>query len=250
MPKTPGLNHLMEEKACQNHIDHNIINMDVKIVGVLSYFPLESAYIRGMKRYNDIVEIRADLIGDNHTLAIEKFSKIKPILLTVRSEKEGGAFVPSRKKIYLQNMDKAEFIDIELSSVDEMGDVLHEALSRRKKVILSYHSFDSLPKERELDRMFQKAELHNASMFKAAFFARSHNMIIELSMWLRKATLKRTTEVSLMCMGDPKISLLSRIVFSIFGSRLVYGRLGKSSAAPGQPDSFTLYKILKEERYT
>ncbi|MCX7734821.1 MAG: type I 3-dehydroquinate dehydratase [bacterium] len=224
--------------------------MDLKVVGVLSYFPLESAYIRGCKKYNDIIEVRADLIGEKYQEAIEKFTKIKPILLTVRSEKEGGVYVPSRKEIYIRNIDKVEFIDIELSSIHEMQFVVHHARAKKKKVILSYHSFDSIPKERELDKLVQRAELANADMFKAAIFTLSHKTIVELCLWLRKITFKKTLDLCVMCMGSPKISLISRIVFPVFGSKLVYGKLGKASAAPGQPDSFLLYKILKEERYS
>lgn len=223
---------------------------DVKIVGVLSYFPLESAYIRGTKRYNDIIEIRADLIGEKYAQAIEKFSKVKPLLLTVRSEKEGGVYVPSRKEIYMQSLDRVEFIDVELSSLPEMESVVHHARAKKKKIILSYHSFDRVPSERDLDRLLKNAEISGADIFKVAVFSLSYKIITELSLWIKKTVFKKTIDLAVMCMGSPKIAMISRIVFPVFGSKLTYGKIGKSSAAPGQPDSFLLYKILKDEKYS
>lgn len=224
--------------------------MDVKIVGVLSYFPLESAYIRGAKNYNDIIEVRVDLIGEKYEEALAKFSKIKPILLTVRSEKEGGIYVPSRKEIYIKNLDKADYIDVELSSVSDMEHVIYQAKAKKKKVMLSFHSFDRVPSERELDMLLRNAEISGADIFKVAVFSLSYKIITDLSLWIKKTIFKKTIDLAVMCMGNPKVSLISRIVFPVFGSKFVYGKLGKSSAAPGQPDSFLLYKILKEEKYS
>lgn len=221
----------------------------MKIVGVISYFPIESAYIRGCKKYVDIIEIRADLIGEKYPQAIEKFSKIKPVMLTIRSEKEGGYPFPLRKEAYLKYIPEVDFIDVEISSIPELEEVIYNARSQKKKVVLSCHFFDRVPSAREIDKLLQKAELSNGDVFKIAVFSNSYSVIVELALWLRKTVFRKTIDISAMCMGNPKVALLSRIVFPVFGSKLVYGRVGNKGSAPGQPDAFLLHKILKEDRY-
>lgn len=125
---------------------------DVKIVGVISYFPIQSAYIRGLKKYVDILEVRADYLQDKTQSAIEKFSKIKPIIFTVRSEKEGGVYSPKRKDLYFSFLDKVDFIDVELSSLPGFKDVVEIAKSKKKKVILSFHDFEGIPSESVLQK--------------------------------------------------------------------------------------------------
>jgi 3-dehydroquinate dehydratase len=50
---------------------------DVKVVGVITYFPIQSAYIRGLKKYVDILEMRADYLQDRTQDAVEKIFKNK-----------------------------------------------------------------------------------------------------------------------------------------------------------------------------
>ncbi len=220
----------------------------MNVIGVISYFPLESAYIKEFKKYTDILEIRADLIQKDYHKAIRKFSKIKPIIITVRAESEGGMYIPYRKQIYLEFIDEVDFVDIELSSLPEFLDVVQIARSKGKKVILSYHSFDGRVNDRELDKLFRRAELDGGDIFKAAVFSTSYKTIVELALWARRISFKNSdTLLSLMCMGHPKISLISRIVLPVFGSKFVYGRVGREGSAPGQPSVSLLYKILKSD---
>lgn len=219
-----------------------------KIIGVLTYFPLESAFIRGAKKYLDIIEVRGDLIGDEVLIgkAVEKFSRLKPIILTVRSEKEGGVAIQNRKALYLKFLDSVDYIDVELSSLPDFRDVVSSAESKKKKVILSFHDFEGSANAKVLERKFSEFQVQGGDVFKSAVFARSKDELVELALFTRKISFKkRDFSVCVMCIGDPKISFLSRIVLPIFGSDWVYGRLGRIEGAPGQPDSFQLSKILK-----
>ena len=219
---------------------------DVKVVGVITYFPIQSAYIRGLKKYVDILEVRADYLQDKTQDAVEKFSKIKPIIFTARSEKEGGVYIPKRKDLYFSFLDKVDFIDVELSSLPEFKDVVATAKSKKKKVILSFHDFEGVPSEDVLQKKFEQCEMEGGDVFKVAVFATKTSAIVNLALFTRKLSFKKTsTLLCIMCMGDPKVSLLSRIVLPVFGSSFVYGRLGSEGSAPGQPDAFELYKILK-----
>ena len=230
--------------------------IDTKIVGVITYFPIESAYIKGIKKYVDLIEIRGDIIQHDDVIdkAISKLSGIKPIVLTIRSEDEGGRpiFETDRKELYLRFMEKSDFIDIELSHVDELWEVMKTAESKRKKVIISYHNFDRTPSERELNKIFSRFMKTGGDILKIATFGRSRGDIVNLSLFARKIWLHKITrrirglELCVMCMGDPTISFLSRIVLPVFGSDYVYGKVGRSEgSAPGQPDAFELSKILK-----
>ncbi len=219
--------------------------MNTKIIGVVSYFPLESAYIRSAKSYTDILEVRVDLISE-YLEAIQKLKRIKPIILTVRSEREGGRYFPKRREAYLELMDYADYVDVELSSYDEMTEVIFSAHAKKKRVILSYHSFERMPSVKDFDRMLVMSEEKNADVFKAAVLSSNPYDIVELAFWVRKASMrKRGVELCVMCMGDERTSLLSRVVLPVFGVRYVYGKLGRLSGAPGQPDVKTLHTILK-----
>ena len=230
--------------------------IDTKVVGVITYFPLESAYIRGIKKYVDLIEIRGDIIQqDGIEKAISKLSGIKPIVLTIRAEDEGGKpiYEGDRKGLYLRFMDSADFIDIELSHIDELQEVVKTAESKRKKVIISYHNFERTPSERELNKIFSRFMKTGGDVLKVATFGRSRGDIVNLSLFARKIWLHRITkrikglEFCVMCMGDPTISFLSRVVLPVFGSDYVYGKVGRSEgSAPGQPDAFELSKILKD----
>jgi len=230
------------------------MELKTKIVGVITYFPIESAYIRGLKKYIDILEIRGDIIPQEIDRAISKFSNLKPLILTIRSENEGGRplFGMNRKELYFSFMEKVDFIDVEISNYKEFQDVIRTAEAKKKKVIMSYHNFERTPSERELDGIFKEFIKAGGEILKIATLGRRKEDLVVLSLFARKINLQRMSrnivglEICLMCMGDPLISFLSRIVLPIFGSDYVYGKIGhKEGSAPGQPDAFELAKILK-----
>ena len=229
----------------------------VRVVGVITYFPVESAYIKGIKNYVDVVEIRGDIVGDRMSDAIQKFSKIKPVILTIRSEDEGGRPLhgADRKEMYFKFLREVDFIDVELSHADDLIDVIRTAESKRKRIILSYHNFERTPSERELDRIFKEFMKVGGDIFKVATFGRGKEDIVLLALFTRKISLQRARrnirglEICTMCMGNPLISFLSRLVLPIFGSDYVYGKVGQThGSAPGQPDAFELAKLLKNSR--
>ena len=113
--------------------------------GVIVHGQERSAAKKAVRAGADILELRADTFPDaspgTMETVIRELKKLgKPLLLTIRSRKEGGARTMGdrqRERLYAALMPLADAVDIELSSGAILGNVVESAKSHNKKVIIS-----------------------------------------------------------------------------------------------------------------
>ena len=111
----------------------------------------------------DIAEMRIDRYksyGLEHVLnEISRFSGFST-LATIRLAAEGGSWNLSedeRLNIFRKIIPEVDAIDIEFSSETILSEVIKEAHSHHKVVIVSYHNFDRTPSLKDLNEIVVRA---------------------------------------------------------------------------------------------
>ncbi len=182
----------------------------------------------------DIVELRLDLLGadtpDWMALcgAIEKAGI--PVLLTIRSAREGGKWrAPDaqRRRLYQKALPVVSAVDVEIHSTI-FKSVCRAAHEKGRTVIGSFHDFKRTPSERVLNGVIRASSAHGADVVKIATYARCEEDVLGLASLLRR---HRNVPLSLLGMGP--LGKSSRIELARAGSCLTYGFVDKPTA-PGQ----------------
>jgi 3-dehydroquinate dehydratase-1 len=182
----------------------------------------------------DLFELRADTFKDTSAEAIKKAlirlkGLKKPVLLTIRSRKEGGVYaIPDRRRaeLFESLIPLADAVDIELGSSEILKNVVNFAKSHKKKVIVSCHNFKSTPGDKKLHDIVAKARAAGADIVKIAAYARVPGDLKRLA-WL----LKDYNDLIVIAMGE--YGAASRVFFPMLGSLLTYGSV-TAGTAPGQ----------------
>lgn len=174
----------------------------------------------------DLIELRMDSLPAN--AAIKKYAHQchKPLLITARGPLEGGQHqltVDERRHQYLEMIPYAAAIDIELSSHEELSDVIEEAKAQDVIVVGSFHHFDKTPSLEELISKIQGP----SDIFKFATMVNS-----EADLEIHRTLLESDSPLSVMGMGllgaEARPEMIQR------GSLLNYGYLGDTPTAPNQ----------------
>ena len=189
----------------------------------------------------DIAEIRLDILasvdGPLGSTAWSHLSEI-PLLFTARRSDEGGALplgAAARMNLLRKTLGYAAWIDIEVASIHEMGNLLKELADRKIPWIASYHDFKKLPETAALNEAAQQAMAVGASEFKAAARLASPGDLARL------AEFQLTDHgIPVATMGMGQLAPVSRLLCAQCGSVFNYGYLGKTPTAPGQWDSALL----------
>lgn len=192
----------------------------------------------------DILEVRLDTFDDLSPVEAQKALKhlreitSLPILLTLRSSREGGATGISDKErlnIIREAIRYADIVDIELGARRVLKNVIDLAHSTGKLAMVSHHNFKSTPGPKVLTGIIEKARAAGADLVKIAAFANKKEDIKRLA-----GLLTDSNDLVIIAMGP--IGVASRIFFPILGSRITYGSVtGKT--APGQ---ISLKEIKRE----
>ncbi|RLG22942.1 3-dehydroquinate dehydratase [Methanosarcinales archaeon] len=164
-----------------------------------------------------------------------------PTIITCRKKEEGGEFEGGevdRKKIMMDILDRADMIDVELSSI-WIDEVVERAREIGTRTIVSYHNFVETPALDEMMDIFKK-ELEKGDVGKIAVMPR--NKEDTLTTLHAVCTASHMGSVCAISMGE--IGAPTRIIAPLYGSVLTYGSLGKGTA-PGQYSVRTLREGLK-----
>ncbi len=190
----------------------------------------------------DALELRVDTFRDRApgplANAVKKLARAGlPLIVTVRSRKEGGKFsVPDQERTAIFNalMPFADMVDIELGSSESLKSVIKSARRQNKKVIISYHNFKTTPGAAKLQDIIRKGRDAGGDIVKIAAFARDGNDLKRLAM-----ILTGNRDLIVIAMGSCGVP--SRVFFPMLGSLLTYGSItGKT--APGQLPLRTIKK--------
>ena len=196
----------------------------------------------------DILELRVDTFKERDPEALKvEFSRLKkaaklPIILTIRSKKEGSAEDISDKErleLFKTLIPLSDAVDIELSSKRILRKVAALAASFRKKLIISYHNFKSSPTDAGLAKILNGAEENGADIIKIAATVKKTGDFKRLA-----GLLMLDKELIVIAMGER--SAASRVFFPFLGSLVTYASI-TGATAPGQlsiSDMKRIYKIL------
>jgi 3-dehydroquinate dehydratase-1 len=200
----------------------------------------------------DLVELRADGLKTKsyspmikELLERAKFTNL-PLILTLRMEKEGGAFKGTeveRIDCIKEGIELADMIDIELRMDEtERDEIITLAKNKKVPVILSCHDFEKTPGEDEMISILKEEEALGADIAKLAVTANFSGDVIRLLNVTQEMAKKIKIPVCTISMG--KVGAISRIAAPIFGSALTYGYLTRETA-PGQLSVSELDSMLK-----
>lgn len=183
----------------------------------------------------DLLEVRVDtfasLDGGQLLASFEKLKKTSrlPILLTIRSIREGGQGELAdreRARLFESLIPFVDLVDIELGSGRILKTVVDSAKKNRKRVIVSHHDFKGTPGDKKLKEITQSARGAGADIVKIASMVNSPGDLRRLSGLL-------CSESSMIVIGMGPLGRASRVFFPMLGSLITYGSTTKSTA-PGQ----------------
>ena len=202
----------------------------------------------------DIIEWRADfylediIYNEESEINIIEISKSikkitnKPILFTVRSNKEGGKiknnFYYKIINIYKSVIENKCFdlIDLEILSLKEkdIKNLIKLSKENNIKTILSNHNFNKTPSKKYIISLINKMIKLKCDIVKVAYMPKNKKDVIIL---LDSITEIKDFPTIAISMG--KLGTITRI----FGSVITFAS-AKSSSAPGQLEAMKLKYIL------
>lgn len=192
----------------------------------------------------DLAEVRLDLLlskgVDPETILGAMAKKELPILLTLRTREEGGAFNwRSRQRVlfFLAFLPFADVVDLELANLPRLGRVLRAIRRSKRDLILSSHSLKRKLTPLRLKRLLAEFRKTRAAVYKIVGLARKSRDLRTLA-----EPLLHHPHMRLAILASGPLATASRLSLPALGSRLLYVHLDEP-AAPGQPGhdaTFTL----------
>jgi 3-dehydroquinate dehydratase-1 len=217
------------------------------VVGTLmNHLDWKKALKAYQKKEIDALELRLDAFSKSNLAKLyEKVSfakKLPPLLITVRSKKEGGirSLTDSQRKERFHLFTPfASAFDCELTSSRLLPWIKREAKLNKKDLIISYHDFKSVPGKTKLENLLKMSLSHKPTLSKFAFKINKQKDLLSLFSFLSQHQKK-----GLVVIGMAKKGEASRIVFPLMGSKMTFGHLGRRSA-PGQLSTKALKRKIQ-----
>ncbi|MBJ7619818.1 type I 3-dehydroquinate dehydratase [Weissella confusa] len=185
----------------------------------------------------DVIEWRVDYLTDPGELQASQMQTIafnadKPLIVTWRTTAEGGQedfdSIAYHWVYQLAIASRVAAVDVEVSLLEEVGDVVEDAQSQRITVIGSRHYFDATPAD--LDAELQSMVATPVDVVKLAVMPNDSGDVQRLL----DATKVANQAKPLITMAMGELGQRSRFEGYQYGSQLTFASLGESSA-PGQP---------------
>jgi 3-dehydroquinate dehydratase-1 len=182
----------------------------------------------------DFAEARVDLFEDRNLDAVQRVlrsvGRVLPVLLTLRSSREGGAWRgddAGRLSLYRALLPDVAAVDVELASTIR-PEVVRAARLARRTVVLSHHDFRATPSDRTLDAIVTRAEDAGADVTKITALTPNDRAVARLA-----AVLARHTTSRLVVIGMGEHGKKTRVFFPALGSLFTFTSLDRATA-PGQ----------------
>ncbi len=192
----------------------------------------------------DLAEVRLDLLlskGVEPEKVLAAMAKKEiPILLTLRTREEGGAFNwRSRQRVlfFLAFLPFADVVDLELTNLPRLGRVLRAIRRSRRDLVLSSHSLKRKLTPLRLKRLLAEFRKTRAAVYKIVGLARRTRDLRTLA-----EPLLTLPHMRLAILASGPLATASRLSLPALGSRLVYVHLDEP-AAPGQPGHDTTFTL-------
>jgi 3-dehydroquinate dehydratase-1 len=199
---------------------------------------------RALSLGSDLVEFRLDTLKVvKPEMVIRSLSKFADrCVVTLRPRKEGGNFKgsDSTRIGLLSKVCELEpaYADVELETAKKFRSELDQIRGNSRKVIISWHDFESTPSTSKLLSLYRKAK-SLGDIAKEVTTARSiEDNALVLSLYKHSGR----SDLIAFCMGDQ--GALSRIMCLFAGSPFAYTSLPDEAVAPGQLSIQTMKGIL------
>lgn len=185
----------------------------------------------------DVIEWRVDYLTDPGELQASQMQTIafnadKPLIVTWRTTAEGGQedfdSIAYHWVYQLAIASRVAAVDVEVSLLEEVGDVVEDAQSQGITIIGSRHYFDATPAD--LDAELQSMVATPVDVVKLAVMPNDSGDVQRLL----DATKVANQAKPLITMAMGELGQRSRFEGYQYGSQLTFASLGESSA-PGQP---------------
>lgn len=192
----------------------------------------------------DLAEVRLDLLLSKGTepekILAAMAKKELPVLLTLRTREEGGAFNwRSRQRVlfFLAFLPFADVVDLELTNLPRLGRVLRAVRRSKRDLILSSHSLKRKLTPLRLKRLLAEFRKTRAAVYKIVGLARRVRDLRTLA-----EPLLNFSHMRLAIQASGPLATASRLSLPALGSRLLYVHLDEP-AAPGQPGHDTGFTL-------
>ena len=201
----------------------------------------------------DIIEWRLDHFSEQEKMdvilpQIREAAGDTPLLVTLRTEQEGGQF-RGNSQGYTDILEKCaasgciDMIDAEYKALPDIRDIISFIRSNGVKSIVSHHDFHETPDEKEMYSMLESMADTGADIVKLAVMPQTaRDVLALLSVTYRFHALNPKTPVVTMSMG--RLGVISRIAGATFGSCITFGA-DRVASAPGQLEYPELKEILR-----
>lgn len=214
------------------------VSLEAQPVIVLTVTDRESlaAILKAGRLGARVLELRIDrfrkISPDAILQRIRSLRKLRcPLIATIRSAREGGGRAMSdakRLELFKKILPEVQAIDLELGSARLVKALVPRARRQGKRVILSYHNFNSAPPDRALERCLGKGKRAGADVVKIAVTPKKSSEVNRLLQFTERHRDDRVVVIGMGRIGAP-----TRILAPLFGSLLTYTFIGRSHA-PGQ----------------
>jgi len=192
----------------------------------------------------DLAEVRLDLLlskgVEPEAILAAMARKEIPVLLTLRTREEGGAFNwRSRQRVlfFLAFLPFADAVDLELTNLPRLGRVLRAVRRSKRDLILSSHSLKRKLTPLRLKRLLVDFRKTRAAVYKVVGLARRPRDLRALA-----EPLLTLPHMRLAILASGPLATASRLSLPALGSRLLYVHLDEP-AAPGQPGHDTTFTL-------
>ncbi|WP_183040994.1 type I 3-dehydroquinate dehydratase [Salipaludibacillus neizhouensis] len=204
----------------------------------------------------DMIEWRADFFTDlnqekkvNEVLAaIKQGIPETPVLLTIRSEKEGGQKISlseDEKLLLFEKVSvnkKIDILDYELVNGEKnIGEVREITKQSGIQLMLSYHNFERTPDQEVLMTKCKVAESFKADLVKISVMSQSKDDVLLVLNVTNEAS--KTIKIPLVTISMGESGAITRLLGWAFGSTITYA-IGAKSSAPGQMPIETLRSAI------
>jgi 3-dehydroquinate dehydratase I len=198
-----------------------------EIVGVIAT-RADLQFALDMAHPPDFFELRLDCLAGREEELEKKIPLLRArLIVTARHPAEGGANnlpMARRRELLLRFLPRAQYIDLELRSVDAFHSLLNLPVAKKVQRIISLHDFGSTPSPRSLHAKARAAKSYGAAIFKTATRTDTPAQLARLFEFVAN----REPEIALSVMGVGKLGAVGRVALARCGSVLSYASLADS----------------------
>ena len=195
--------------------------------------------------FGDLMEVRLDVMESFDLSEIIR-SASKPVIITYRSEEEGGMGCVSYgvRVDFLKDAVRlgADFVDVEYAIPPEHRRLLFEK-GGTAELILSKHFCNGTPSKEKLEDLFRKMAATGADMVKIVTHARTRadNLTV---LGLIPLAQKMGVEIVALCMGP--LGHISRVACPLLGGAFTFASLEKGQESASGQVTATEMKMMLE----